>query len=238
MTSMSGTMSSSGTAPAAGSLPRSLRLYYPLGTIPPELSRERHLACEHIDSGHGCAAGVGLLAASLLVLCAELPSASHEARAAVGRASSTTVSRSPPTIPRRSRGSSPRWAEASSEPGGHASWCIGRHCSRPPRAPPAPANTDGDGYADAYLARLDAVAAALHAEGIRIILTPSDVPPCSLSSRASVDSWPAGTRDRRTTSSAGTSPTRAAASTRRAAQVPASSVPARMRRCSAPFTTA
>lgn len=32
-----------------------------------------------------CAAGVGLLAASLLVLCAELPSASHEARAAVGR---------------------------------------------------------------------------------------------------------------------------------------------------------
>jgi hypothetical protein len=37
-------------------------------------------------------------------------------------------------------------------------------------------DADGDGYDDGYLAELRAVTAALHANGVRIIMTPTDVP--------------------------------------------------------------
>lgn len=124
-----------------------------------------------------CAAGVGLLAASLLVLCAELPSASHEAQAAVGRG---IVDYRLETLAKVDLAQVHALAGEMGLDRLRARWTriMVRWVKLQPVAPGVASTDDEnqDGYADSYVRELDTIIGELAANRVNVILTFSDVP--------------------------------------------------------------
>jgi hypothetical protein len=124
-----------------------------------------------------CAAGVGLLAASLLVLCAELPSASHEAQAAVGRG---IVDYRLETLAKVDLAQVHALAGEMGLDRLRARWTriMVRWVKLQPVAPGVASTDDEnqDGYADSYVRELDTIIGALAANRVNVILTFFDVP--------------------------------------------------------------